>query len=109
MAFFDFPAQHWQSIRTSNPIESAFATIRHRTKRSKGCLSRDGMLHMMFKLGQCAEQNWRKLRGFGYLAKVITGVAFKDGIEATENARSLHGQQSSNTRFDNNSTVASSM
>lgn len=57
MAFFDFPAQHWQSIRTSNPIESAFATIRHRTKRSKGCLTRDGMLHMIFKLGQCAEQN----------------------------------------------------
>lgn len=84
MAFFDFPAQHWQSIRTSNPIESAFATIRHRTKRSKGCLSRDGMLHMMFKLGQCAEQNWRKLRGFDYLAKVITGIAFKDGIETTK-------------------------
>ena len=83
MAFFDFPAQHWQSIRTSNPIESAFATIRHRTKRSKGCLTRDGMLHMMFKLGQCTEQNWRKLRGFDYLAKVITGVTFKDGIEAT--------------------------
>jgi putative transposase len=83
MAFFDFPAQHWQSVRTSNPIESAFATIRHRTKRSKGCLSRDGMLHMMFKLGQCSEQNWRKLRGFDYLAKVITGVTFKDGIEAT--------------------------
>lgn len=84
MAFFDFPAQHWQSIRTSNPIESAFATIRHRTKRSKGCLSRDGMLHMMFKLGQCAEQNWRKLPGFDYLAKVITGVMFKDGIETTK-------------------------
>jgi transposase-like protein len=84
MAFFDFPAQHWQSIRTSNPIESAFATIRHRTKRSKGCLSRDGMLHMMFKLGQCAEQNWRRLRGFDYLAKVITGVTFKDGIETTK-------------------------
>ncbi|ARU01765.1 IS256 family transposase [Yoonia vestfoldensis] len=83
MAFFDFPAQHWQSIRTSNPIESAFATIRHRTKRSKGCQSRDGMLHMMFKLGQCAEQNWRKLRGFDYLAKVITGFRFKNGIEAT--------------------------
>jgi putative transposase len=82
MAFFDFPAQHWQSIRTSNPIESAFATIRHQTKRSKGCLSRDGMLHMMFKLGQCSEQNWRKLRGFDYLAKVITGVTCKDGIEA---------------------------
>ena len=87
MAFFDFPAQHWQSIRTSNPIESAFATIRHRTKRSKGCLSRDGMLHMMFKLGQCAEQNWRKLRGFDYLTKVITGINFKDGIEANNQDR----------------------
>jgi putative transposase len=81
MAFFDFPAQHLQSIRTSNPIKSAFARIRHRTKRSKGCLSREGMLHMMFNLGQCAEQNWRKLRGFDYRAKVIRGVTFKDGIE----------------------------
>ena len=81
MAFYDFPAQHWQSIRTSNPIESTFATIRHRTKRSKGCLTRDGMLHMMFKLGQCAQENWRRLRGFAYLAKVITGVKFKDGID----------------------------
>ncbi|MCP4235984.1 MAG: IS256 family transposase, partial [Aestuariibacter sp.] len=81
MAFFDFPAQHWQSIRTTNPIESTFATIRHRTKRSKGCLTRNGMLHMVFKLGQCAQENWRKLRGFDYLAKVITGVKFKDGIE----------------------------
>jgi transposase-like protein len=84
MAFFDFPAQHWMSIRTTNPIESAFATIRHRTKRSKGCLTRDGILHMMFKLGQCAEENWRKLRGFDCLAKVITGVKFKDGIETNE-------------------------
>ena len=84
MAFYDFPAPHWQSIRTSNPIESSFATIRHRTKRSKGCLSRDGMLHMMFKLGQCAEKNWRRLRGFDYLAKLVTGIKFKDGIEVTE-------------------------
>lgn len=83
MSFFDFPAQHWQSIRTSNPIESTFATIRHRTKRSKGCLSRDGMLHMMFKLGQCAEKNWRRLRGFESLPKVISGIKFKDGIEKT--------------------------
>lgn len=81
MAFYDFPAQHWQSIRTSNPIESTFGTIRHRTKRSKGCLTRDGMLHMMFKLGICAEKNWRRQRGFDYLAKVITGVKFRDGIE----------------------------
>ena len=83
MAFYDFPAQHWQSIRTSNPIESTFGTIRHRTKRSKGCLSRDGMLHMMFKLGQCAEKKWRRLRGFDYLAKVVTGIKFKDGVEVT--------------------------
>lgn len=83
LAFYDFPAQHWQSIRTSNPIESTFGTIRHRTKRSKSCLTRDGMLHMMFKLGQCAEKKWKKLRGFDFLAKVISGIKFKDGIEVT--------------------------
>ena len=81
LAFYDFPAQHWRSIRTSNPIESTFATIRHRTKRSRGCLSRESMLSMMFKLGQCAQKNWRRLRGFNYLAKVITDVKFEDGIE----------------------------
>ena len=81
LTFFDFPAQHWQSIRTSNPIESAFATIRHRTKRTKGCLTRDGMLHMMFKLGQCAERSWRKLRGFAHLADVIQGVNSINGIK----------------------------
>jgi transposase-like protein len=84
MAFDDFPAQHWQSIRTSNPIEPTFGTIRHRTRRSKGCLSRDGMLHMVFKLGQGAEKKWRRLRGFDYLTKVIAGVKFKDGVEVTE-------------------------
>ena len=84
LVFYDFPAVHWQSIRTTNPIESTFATIRHRTKRSKGCLSRRSMLHMMFKLGQCAENKWRRLRGFNKLAKVITGVKFKDGIELQE-------------------------
>ena len=84
LTFYEFPATHWQSLRTSNPIESTFGTIRHRTKRSKGCLTRDGMLHMMFKLSQCAEKNWRRLRGFDYLAKVIAGRQFKDGIEVTE-------------------------
>ena len=83
-AFYDFPAEHWQSIRTSNPIESTFATIRHRTKRSKGCLTRDGMLHMMFKLGMCAQERWRRLRGFVYLAKVIMGVKFNNGIEVKQ-------------------------
>jgi len=83
LAFYDFPAQHWQSLRTTNPIESTFGTIRHRTKRSKGCLTRDGMLHMMFKLSECAQKNWRRQRGFDYLAKVITGMTFKDGVEVT--------------------------
>lgn len=83
LVFYDFPAAHWQSLRTTNPIESTFGTIRHRTKRSKGCLTRDGMLHMMFKLSECAEKNWRRQRGYDYLAKVITGVKFRDGIEVT--------------------------
>ena len=81
MTFYDFPAVHWQHLRTTNPIESTFATIRHRTTRTKGCVTRDTMLHMMFKLGQCAEKNWRKLRGFAYLAKVVAGVQFVNGEE----------------------------
>lgn len=83
LTFYAFPASHWQSLRTTNPIESTFGTIRHRTKRTKGCLTRDGMLHMMFKLGRCAEQHWRKLRGFRQLGQVIKGVQFRDGLEVT--------------------------
>ena len=64
--------------------ESIFGTIRHRTGRSKGCLTRDGMLHMRLKLGQCAKKKWKRLRGFDYLTKVIAGVKFKDGVEVTE-------------------------
>ena len=86
LAFYDFPAVHWQSLRTTNPIESTFATIRHRTKRSKGCLTRTTMLSMMFKLGQCAESKWRRLRGFRELDKVIRGVKFKNGIEVNYNS-----------------------
>ena len=85
LAFYDFPAEHWPHIRTSNPIESSFATIRHRTAQTQGSCSRETLLTMIFKLGQCAEQRWRRIRGFHYLAKVITGVRFKDGIEDTEN------------------------
>lgn len=90
LAFYDFPAQHWQSLRTTNPIESTFGTTRHRTKPSKACLLQAGlsepggsMLHMIFKLGECAEKNWRKQRGFNYLAKVVQGITFKDGEEVT--------------------------
>jgi len=81
LMFYAFPAAHWPSLRTTNPIESTFGTIRHRTVRTKGCLTRDGMLHMMFKLGQCAEKTWRRLRGFRELPKVIAGIQFTDGIE----------------------------
>ena len=70
-------------IRTTNPIESTFATIRHRTDRVKGCVSRNIMLAMIYKLGMSAEKRWRKIRGFNYLAKIIHGVKFKDGIEVT--------------------------
>ena len=84
MTFYEFPAVHWQHLRTTNPIESTFATIRHRTTRTKGCVTRTSMLHMMFKLGQCAQKNWRKLRGFVYLAKVIEGVKFIDGEEVIQ-------------------------
>ena len=73
--------------RTTNVIESSFATIRHRTKRAKGCVTRMTMLTIIYKMGLCAEDSWRKLRGFRYLAKVIEGVKFKDGIEQTEGSK----------------------
>jgi transposase-like protein len=92
LAFYDFPAEHWIHIRTSNAIESTFATIRHRTERTKGCLTRDGMLSMIFKLGMSAEKNWRRLRGFEWLAKVISGVTFRDGIEVQQRVRKADNQ-----------------
>ena len=81
LAFYDFPAEHWKHIRTTNPIESTFATVRHRTKRSKGCLSRETGLIMVFKLIKTAEKTWRRLDGKNQLPKVITGVKFCDGCE----------------------------
>jgi len=86
LAFYDFPAVHWQHIRTTNPIESTFATIWHRTDRAKGCVSRKTMLAMMYKLGMEAEKRWRKIRGFDYLAKVVENVKFRDGVEVSSNA-----------------------
>ena len=83
LAFYDFPKQQWVHLRTTNPIESTFATIRHRTARIKGCVSRNTMLAMIYKLGNCAQTHWRRLRGFDKLAKVIRDVRFVDGIEQT--------------------------
>lgn len=79
LAFYDFPALHWQHIRTSNPIESTFATMRLRTAKTRNAVSRTSILSMVFKLAQSAEKRWRKLRGFKLLADVIDGVIFVDG------------------------------
>jgi transposase-like protein len=81
LAFYDFPAEHWKHLRTTNPIESSFATVRHRTVRSKGCLSNKTALAMIFKLAEAAEKSWRRLDGHSQLPKLILGVKFADGIE----------------------------
>ena len=81
LAFYDFPAEHWVHIRTSNPIESTFATVRLRTAKTRGCVSRTTILTMVFKLGLSAQKGWRRLRGFRRLAEVINGVKFIDGID----------------------------
>jgi transposase-like protein len=85
LAFYDFPAEHWKHLRTTNPIESTFATVRHRTVRSKGCLSNKTALAMVFKLADAAQKSWRRLRGHNQLPKVIQGVKFTDGIEVAAN------------------------
>ena len=82
LTFYDFPAEHWKHLRTTNPIESTFATVRHRTVRSKGCLSNRTAIAMVFKLAQAAEKSWRRLDGHSQLPKLITGVKFIDGIQA---------------------------
>ena len=81
LTFFDFPADHWDHLRTSNPIESVFATVRHRTVRMKGALSQDTARLMVFKLVMAASKTWRRLNGQNLLPKVVSGVRFKDGIE----------------------------
>ena len=81
LAFYDFPGEHWKHLRTTNVIESSFATVRHRTVRSKGCLSNKTALAMIFKLAEAAEKSWRRLDGANQLPKVILGVKFTDGIE----------------------------
>ena len=81
LAFYDFPAEHWKHIRTTNPIESTFATVRHRTGKTKGCLSRKTGLAMAFKLMMSAQNKWRKLDGANRMPEIIEGIAFKDGIK----------------------------
>lgn len=84
LTFYDFPAEHWVHIRTTNPIESTFATVRLRTKRTKGSGSRAACLAMVFKLVMSASERWRALNGSRLFEKVISGVQFKDGVMQKE-------------------------
>jgi transposase-like protein len=81
LAFYDFPAAHWQHIRTTNPIESTFATIRLRTKKTRNCVSAKSGLALMHQLAMSAQKRWRRLRGFQKLADVVAGVKFVDGVD----------------------------
>lgn len=92
LAFYDFPAEHWKHLRSTNPIESTFATVRHRTIRSKGCLSNKTALAMVFKLADAAQKSWRRLDGHVHLPKVILGVKFADGIEVVINPTAPQAQ-----------------
>lgn len=80
LTFYDFPAEHWHHIRTSNPIESTFASVRLRTAKTRGCVSRASILSMVFKLTKSAEQRWLKLRGPERIAEVVSSVSFKNGV-----------------------------
>lgn len=97
LTFYDFPAEHWRSIRTTNPIESTFATVRHRTSRAKGCVTRGTMLALVFKLVEQAALNWNKLHGFERLGLLIEGVNFKDGrrSDSVQNTQTSHEQEDS--------------
>ena len=86
LAFFDFPAEHWDHLRTSNPIESVFATVRHRTVRTRGALSPTTARLMVFKLVMAATKTWRRLKGENQLPKLLAGVRFQDGTEVAEPA-----------------------
>jgi len=87
LAFYDFPAAHWQHIRTTNPIESTFATIRLRTRKTRNCVSAKSGLSLIHQLAMSAEKRWRRLRGFKQLADVIAGVKFIDGVDEREVSR----------------------
>ena len=84
LAFYDFPAIHWIHLRTTNPIESTFATVRLRTKRSRSCGNRDTTLSMVFKLLQSAQKRWKRIKGFDQLKLVVDNVQFRDGIQVED-------------------------
>ncbi len=85
LAFYDFPAEHWSHIRTTNPVESTFATVRLRTAKIRGCVSRNTILALVFRLGLSAQEHWIRLRGFQQLGEIIRGVRFSDGVAVAMN------------------------
>jgi putative transposase len=86
LAFYDFPAEHWDHLRTANPIESVFATVRHRTVRTKGALSQKTVKLMVFTLVRAASRKWRRLKGANQLPRVVDGIKFTDGVANREAA-----------------------
>ena len=88
LAFYDFPAEHWIHIRTTNPIESTFATVRLRTKRTRSCGSRDTTLAMIYKLIESAQKRWKRIKGFALLTLVVNNVEFKDGLQVEDQSES---------------------
>ena len=85
LAFYDFPARHWQHLRTTNPIESTFATVRHRTSQSRNCFSRATLLGLAFKLILEAEKTWRRIQGYEQILGLMNGIMFKDGEPVEDN------------------------
>ena len=83
-AFYDFPAEHWRHLRTTNPIESSFATVKLRTKVTKGAGSKKAALAMAYKLLDAAQERWRRFNGHELVGDVLAGVRFKDGIKVTD-------------------------
>jgi transposase-like protein len=81
LTFYDFPAEHWRHIRTTNPIESTFATVRLRTDKVRSCFSSQTVVTMAFQLCRCAERRWQKINGINQLSKIMEGKKFIDGIE----------------------------
>lgn len=86
LTFYDYPAEHWKHVRTSNPIESTVATVRHRSKRTKGCLSRKTGLAKAFKLIMSAQKKWRKLDGQNRLPEILHGIEFRNGLRQLQAA-----------------------
>ncbi|MEL6334051.1 MAG: transposase, partial [Cyanobacteria bacterium J06626_26] len=93
LTFYDFPAEHWAHIRSTNPIESTFATVRLRTDKTRGAVSPDSILSLVFKLVQSAQKRWQRIRGFKHLGDVIEGISFQNGIRVEQKIQTTTNQK----------------